>query len=94
MAASFGNSGISIGGRKVPLALDTLLILTVQNLLPGIFRNYQGTLGSGGTASASLLIPSGPALKGVTLHHAFVVIDPSKPNGLGTISNGLPVTLY
>ena len=94
MAASFGNTGISIGGRTVPLSFDTLLLLTVQNVLPGIFQRYQGTLSAGGTASASLLIPAGPGLKGVTLHHAFVVIDPAKPAGIGTISNGLAVTLY
>jgi len=94
LAASFGNTGIKIGGRTIPLSFDTMLLLTVQNLLPGIFQKYQGTLSAGGTASASLLIPATAALKGITLHHAFVVIDPSKPGGIGTISNGLPVTLY
>jgi len=94
MAASFGNSGIKIGSRTIPLSLDALLILTVQNLLPGIFQKYQGALSAGGTASASLLIPATAALKGITLHHAFLVIDPSKPNGIGTVSNGLAVTLY
>jgi hypothetical protein len=94
MAASFGNTGISIGGRTVPLSFDMLLLLTVQNVLPAVFQKYQGTLSAGGTASASLLIPAGPGLKGVTLHHAFVVIDASKPGGVGTVSNGLAVTLY
>jgi hypothetical protein len=94
LAASFGNTGLKIGGRTIPLSLDTMLLLTVQNLLPGIFQKYQGTLSAGGTASASLVIPATAALKGVTLHHAFVVIDPAKPAGIGTISNGLAVTLY
>jgi hypothetical protein len=94
MATSFGNTGIKIGGRTIPLSFDTLLLLTVQNLVPGIFQKYQGTLSAGGTASASLLIPAMAALKGITLHHAFLVIDPSKPSGIGTVSNGLAVTLY
>jgi len=94
LAASFGNSGIKIGGHTIPLSFDSLLLLTVQNVLPGIFQKYQGTLSAGGTASASLLIPALAALKGITLHHAFLVIDPSKPGGIGTVSNGLAVSLY
>jgi len=94
MAASLGASGINVGGRTIPLSLDPLLILTVQNLVPSIFQGYQGVLSAPGTATAKLIVPSMTALRGLTLHHAFVVIDPSRPNGLGTISNGLGITLF
>jgi hypothetical protein len=94
MAASLGASGIKVGSRTIPLSLDALLILTVQNLVPSIFQGYQGVLSASGTASAKLNVPTITALRGLTLHHAFVVVDPSQPNGLGTISNGLGITVF
>lgn len=94
MASSFGNSGINIGGRTIPLSPDTLMLLTVQNLIPALFQNYQGFLSASGTAGSAIAVPGYPALAGLTFHNAFIVIDFSKPNGIGTISNGLAVTLY
>jgi hypothetical protein len=94
LAASFGNRGISLGGRTVPLDADALLVVTVQNLAPGVFQGYQGVLDAGGRAAATLAVPALTALKGITVHHAFVVLDASGPGGIGTISNGLPVAIF
>jgi hypothetical protein len=94
LAASFSNAGIPIGTRAIPLGVDGLLVLTVSNVLPSIFQGYHGVLDNAGRASATLVLPNAPSLQGVVLHHAFVVIDPSRPMGIGTISNGLPVTVF
>jgi len=94
MAASLGATGIPIGGRTIPLSLDPLFLLTVQNLVPSVFQRYQGVLNAAGSATATLAVPAIAGLRGITLHHAFVVIDPARPNGLGTISNGLGILLF
>lgn len=94
LAASLSNTGIPVGTRVIPLGVDALLLLTVNNVLPVLFQRYHGVLDSTGRASATLAIPNVGGLKGLVLHHAFVVIDPNGPGGLGTISNGLPVTVF
>ncbi len=94
MASSLGNSGIKIGNRTIPLSPDNLMLLTVQNLVPAVFQNYQGILSPSGKASSAIAVPGISALAGLTLYSAFIVIDFSKPNGIGTISNGLAITLY
>jgi len=94
MAASLSNLGIPIGGRKIPLFPDTLFGITVSNLIPSVFQNYTGILDASGRAKATLVLFPIPALKGMVLHHAFMVIDPPKPFSIGTISNGLPVVIF
>ncbi len=94
LAASFGTAGIPAGRQRViPLTLDPLMIATARGLLP-MFRGYQGALDASGKATATLVIPNFAALTGVTLHHAFVVVDPAQPLGIGTISNPLPILLF
>ena len=95
LASSFGNSGIPMPGkRSIPLALDALTILTVQNLVPSVFKNYQGTLNGSGVATATLALPGTSALTGQTIYSAFIVVDQKGPGGIGTISNGLEMRLY
>jgi hypothetical protein len=94
LGASLGDRGLSLGGRAVPLAVDALLFVSVGGLAPGVFRDYVGILDKQGRARAQLVIPSAAALAGVTVHHAFVVLDASKPGGVGLVSNPLPVTVY
>ena len=56
--------------------------------LPG----FTGLLDVNGRATASLLIPPVPGVGALTLHHAFVVIDPV--TGLPTaVSNALPLRI-
>jgi len=94
LAASLSNAGIPIGTKVIPLGVDALLLLTVTNALPFIFQQYHGVLDSTGKASATLAVPNVASLKGVQLHHAFVVIDFNQPQAIGTVSNGLPVTIF
>ena len=95
VATSFGNTGIAMpGNRTVPLALDALTILTVQNLVPSVFKNYQGTLTGAGVATAAIALPSNSALVGQSLFSAFIVVDLKGPGGIGTISNGLEMRLF
>lgn len=63
--------GIPIpGGATVPLAVDALFGLSGQ--IPWIFRNYAGVLDATGRASASVAIPSAPALVGLSFYTSFV----------------------
>lgn len=93
VAASMGRSGIPIAGQVIPLSPDPLFVATAQNLLPTLFRRYQQVLDANGRGTAQLAIPATNVLRGLTLHHAFVILDPSRPGGIGTISNPLPITL-
>ncbi len=72
-AASLGNSGIPVsGGRTIPLAPDPLLVLSVSNTLPTVFKQFTGVCDVRGDAAISILLPASPGLKGITLHVGFV----------------------
>lgn len=94
LGASLGDAGLVLGGKAVPLALDALLLVAVGNLAPQVFRDYVGVLNSQGRARAQLVIPALSSLAGVTVHHAFVVLDSSLPGGVQLVSNPLPVLIY
>jgi len=87
MGSSLGTGPIPIGTRKLNLSPDDLLLVTVSNYLPSIFYNYQNTLDAKGEAQAQIRIPNTPALIGLRIHTAYVVIDPTAPQGVRTISN-------
>lgn len=75
-AASFGVTGIPVaGGRRIPLALDPLLVLTVSNTLPSVFIGLRGVTDAKGDAQVSIAIPNLAALKGVTFFNAFVNLN-------------------
>lgn len=61
-------------GRMLPLADDGVL---AASLTPGLAAlvGFQGILGVGGGASATLNVPNVAALSGLTFHAAFVVLD-------------------
>lgn len=72
-AASLGNSGIPVsGGRTIPLALDPLLVLSVSNTLPTVFKQFSGVCDARGDAAISIVLPASSGLKGITLHVGFV----------------------
>ncbi|MEM7310369.1 MAG: integrin alpha [Planctomycetota bacterium] len=78
--------GLAIGGLVLPLAFEPLYLpLTAQNPVAG-------TLDGSGHASVTLALESGssPALAGLTLHHAYLVLDAGVPV---LASNAVPVTL-
>ena len=59
-----------------------------------MFQGYLGTLDAGGRARAQLVTPALASLAGVTVHHAFVVLDGSSPGGVGLVSNPLPMFIH
>jgi len=75
---------IQIGRRYIPLTADTMFFLTVSNVLPGIFMNFQGVLGATGAGQAKVVIPNVPALVGLQFDGCFMTYDLS---GVRAISN-------
>jgi len=72
-ASSLGNVGIPLpDGRIVPLAPDGMFFASAQNLLPTLFKNYQGVMDGNGDAGCSIDLPNIPALVGVTIYTAFI----------------------
>ena len=72
-ASALANSGIVLpDGRIIPLAVDNLFLTSVTNVLPTIFKNYQGVLDGNGDATIALDIPNIPVLKGMTIFTAFI----------------------
>jgi len=72
-ASSLGKVGIPLpDGRVVPLGPDGMFFASAQNLLPTLFRKYQGSMDGNGDASCSIALPKNPALVGVTVFTAFV----------------------
>jgi len=83
--ASFGNAGIPLKARKIPLSSDPLFTLCF--FLPQVFPRFFGYLDAKGDAYPEIRIPKDPALSGLILHVAGITLDPRKPFGVGAISN-------
>ena len=70
--------GLSVQGVPIPLvAADPYFQFTLTNPNVPPLSQTLGTLDPAGQASASLNLPAGlsPTLAGLTLHHAYVVLD-------------------
>jgi len=78
-------------GRPLPVSVDTLTLLGLDNLPP--FQNSIGTLSGEGRGTASIAIPPVPGLAGLTILAAFLVVDPAAPTGIRRISRARSVTL-
>jgi hypothetical protein len=86
-ASALGDTpGIQLGSRNLPLNPDPLLTLTVGGL-PPILNGYRGLLNGDGTASARIAFQGYPHLVGLRFYTAFLVLDPTAPFGIKTISN-------
>jgi hypothetical protein len=73
-------------GRVVPLVMDALFTFSTNPLNP-VFLGFSGVLGPGGVYDgASIDVPPLPFLHGERAYVAFVVLDPTAPIGIGTIS--------
>lgn len=79
-------------GRTIPLNMDALLFFTLQPGNP-VFQGGSGTLGAGGLHAAQLWVPPDPALVGLAIAAAFVVLDPAAASGVGPISPPLLLTV-
>ncbi len=93
IAGAFGTTpGSSVGGIKIPLNSDAWFDFSLRMfLLPG-FQQMHGRLDSKGEARATLTFPkaAGAAGIGVTIYHAFVIIDDS--GKFRAASNAIPLT--
>ncbi len=69
--------GVTLDGVSVPLNFDGYTLNTVSGANGGVFQNTLGVLNACGQAGAAIVVPAGldPALVGLTLDHAAVVID-------------------
>ncbi len=93
VASALGTGPIRVGPRRIDLAVDGLLIATIQNVLPTVFSGYSGNADAAGQAQASVRIPAFPALAGTVVHSAFVTLSARAPSGIRGISNTTSFTI-
>ena len=75
-------------GRRLPLVVDNLTFLTVNNLSAPYFTGTVGTLDAFGMAQAKVNVSAFyNLLKGMKLWMVVVTLDPKAPLGLATISD-------
>jgi hypothetical protein len=77
-------------GRRINLALDGLTILTIQNLIPGIFNPGPGALSATGQATGKLDVSGLPPLSGVRVWIEALVVG---KGSIGTIVDPVGITL-
>jgi hypothetical protein len=77
LACSLGlRPGIRLGAEILDLAFDALFFISANNLAPGMFQSFQGTLDGSGRAAASVEIPALATLDGLRVYvGAVAVID-------------------
>ncbi|TAJ09276.1 MAG: hypothetical protein EPO68_15390, partial [Planctomycetota bacterium] len=84
--------GFTLDSLLVPLNLDSYSTFTFSNPNKPPLSNNFSVINLFGFASASLTIPAGTTLVGLTASHAYVVIEPS-PLSVVFASNAVSVTL-
>lgn len=87
-ASALGTGSIPIGCWNVNLATDPLFFTSFTGLAPTVFINYQGLLDASGLAKVQVAIPKIPALKGVTVYSAYLVM------GASTVDSVSPTTKF
>jgi hypothetical protein len=75
------------GGKFFPLDFDALLGLTLSNVLPGVFQNFQGFIDVSGQAVLTVNVPNAPALAGIEFVVAGVTINRNAPSSIHLVSN-------
>ena len=83
-AASLSNTGIPIDTRKIPLAVDGLLLISLTS--PGVF-NFVGLLDGNGDGFPNIVIPNDPSLVGAAMFIGGMTFVPTAPSSIGNISN-------
>jgi len=79
-------------GRIVPLALSPLLVAYLAQPHPA-FLNFTGFLDGAGSAIGQIVIPNDPAIIGMELFLAFLVLDTASTSGIHRISVSTRVAL-
>jgi hypothetical protein len=68
--------GLPLGAVTMPLNYDTWFRLSIGAFQGVLYTNAMGFLDAQGKATAHFDFPAGyPSFTGLTLHHAFVVVD-------------------
>jgi len=80
--------GIATGDVRIPLDFDALFVQSLFGLPP--FYDYSGVLGGLGTGYPKIMIPALPALAGVDLYTAVLIVD---HQGFRNLSPAKKVTL-
>ncbi len=92
-SASGTQPGFSIHGQPVPLVPDSYLLASATYANSGAFGGTLGTLDGFGRARSTLTVPSGlPALVGLHLDHAFLIVEPTTIRVLQA-TNAVPLDL-
>jgi len=73
------------GSLPVPLVPDALTLLILFGG-GGIFVGYQGTLGGTGKATLQIKVPAVPALAGVSVTQAGLVLNATAPGGTAAVT--------
>ncbi|MBN2489622.1 MAG: hypothetical protein JXQ29_02090 [Planctomycetes bacterium] len=71
--------------------MDNLFLLSVQN--PVLLQNFSSRVDANGDGVAGILLPKVPALRGLVLYFAMVVLDASAPSFIGNISNDVRIAI-
>jgi len=93
VGSSLGTGPIPIGRRILRPSPDALLQASAGGFWPAVFVNYRGTLDARCRARAHIDIPSVGALAGVRIHSAFLVLNPSAPEGVNSVSTTFLFTI-
>lgn len=84
--------GFDLGAFHVPLNIDGYTLGLLSSVGAGPFADWVGVFDAGGGASANLALPPLASLAGITLHHAYVTLHPTR--GVVTYSsNAVPLSL-
>jgi len=86
-ATAFGTGPISVDSRFLALSPDGLFFLTLLGQGQPVFTGFSGKLDAKGEAKIAIQIPNAPALKGLQLFTAYVVLDAKSTSGISALSN-------
>jgi hypothetical protein len=87
--------GLALGALVLPLNVDGYLLFTLNNPNSAVLGQSLGQLDSEGRAEALLSAPPGtnPALAGLTLHHAALVVDTATIPEVVLVTNAVAAPL-
>ncbi len=80
IAASLGQTPLPLGKCHICLAVDNVLIASI-NIGPPLFNGYAGVVPVGGGVNAKFAVPKIPALIGLCVYHAAVTYSKSGVTG-------------
>lgn len=88
--------GFTADGVQIPLALDTFLVFSAGAAGSSLYPNSAGFLDAKSSATAALTLPPGssPALLGLELFHAFIVVDLAVSGAVVAASNAVGVDFF